>query len=178
MTNKALLFIITSFLCINITAQSDNVVSHCLAAGTQIRMWDDTMKDIENIQVGDSIMSFDVETQKYSTSKVKKVYSVMHSRLIRITLANDMQILTTYDHPFLSTNGWKSLDPNRTKSYKRYDDVEQYNIGDNLLYYDIVTTNYSTIKSIDGITTPTKTYSLELEGDGAFIANSFLVGQE
>lgn len=156
----------------------DGLDVHCLAVGTQITMWNDTLKDVENIQVGDSVMSFNIATRSYVARKVKQVYNVLHSRMLRITLANDMQILTTYDHPFLSITGWKSFDPERTMNYKRYDKVESYKIGDNLSYYDILSTSYSQIKSIESIDVPIQTYTLMLDGEGAFIANSFLVGQE
>jgi len=45
----------------------------CLAKGTTILMSDGIYKKIENIQVGDLVISFDTEKKEYKTSKVNKV---------------------------------------------------------------------------------------------------------
>ena len=45
----------------------------CLATGTKILMSDGNYKNIEDIQVGDLVTSYNIETKEYKTSKVDKV---------------------------------------------------------------------------------------------------------
>ena len=114
----------------------------------------------------------------YVKRRVNKVHTAKHNNLLRLTFANGTEIITTDDHPFLTPNGWKSFNPEKTKGYKRYSEVTQYQEGEGFHFYDSSSTNYFKLLSITKLEVPMVTYTLELDGEGAFIANGILVGQE
>lgn len=156
----------------------DGVDVHCLAKGTQITMEDDMLKNIEDVKVGDVVLSYDLASKSYTKKKVKHVHKATHKQLLRLTFAKGTEIVVTDDHPFLTSTGWKSFNPKKTEGYKRYAKVAQYKVDDEFYFYGISSTNNTKLVSIAEIQSPQTTYTLELDGDGAFIANDMLVGQE
>ncbi len=165
-----------SFLCflllgLNINAQTG------LAAGTKITMADDKKKNIETIEVGDKVLSFNHNDRVYEDLKVKSINKVMLSRLARIVLETGMQITLSTDYPIWAEKGWVSVDPELTKTNKKYSKIKSCEIGDFLLFYNISSTDYVELNVIQGILEPIQTYKIELEGEGAIVANGFLVGQ-
>ncbi|GAB6121212.1 hypothetical protein JCM30204_23610 [Dysgonomonas termitidis] len=151
--------------------------SSSLAAGTKITMFDDKKKNIENLEVGDIVLSFNIKDKVYEEKKVKSINKIMYNRLVRVTLSSGVQLTMTSDCPFLAEKGWVSVDPELTKSNKKYPDVKRCQLGEFALFYNVTSTDYVEITVIQGIMEPTQTYIIELEGDGAIIANGFLVGQ-
>ncbi|MBF0648247.1 hypothetical protein IR083_05420 [Dysgonomonas sp. GY75] len=168
------LFTLTCFfiLSVSMVAQSTS-----LAAGTKITMFDDKKKNIETLEVGDVVLSFNTKDKVYEEKKVKSINKRMYSRLVRVTLNSGIQLTMTSDCPFLAEKGWVSVDPELTKSNKKYTDVKRCQIGEFALFYNVTSTDYVEISVIQGIMDPTQTYIVELEGDGAIVANGFLVGQ-
>ncbi|NDW10097.1 polymorphic toxin-type HINT domain-containing protein [Dysgonomonas sp. 520] len=156
---------------------------HCLAAGTNITMADGSLKKIEDVAVGDSVLSYDEQTNSAFANKVKKLHSAIHQNIVKITLSSGITqktIYTTDDHPFWSGEDWVSYNPEKTSRCKHYETIGRYDIGKPLLvlYWGkgAVPTQITNIEVLSG---KFQTYTLELEnGDGCFIANSFVVGQE
>lgn len=158
---------------------TDKVLNHnCLSEGTQILMANETMVNIEDIRKGNTIVVFDPVQQAYTTRRVKDIHLSAHARVYRLTLKDGTQVITTDDHPFLTPEGWKSLSPEKTKKNKNYDQVWEYGIGDDIYIYDTDARTSSSLVMIEGIIEATRTYSLELDGNGAYIANYMLAGQE
>lgn len=180
------ILILVAFCIFGTTAQTtnkqrvtENLLNHnCLSEGTQILMANETMVNIENIRKGNTIVVFDPAQQVYTTRQVKDIHLSAHARVYRLTLKDGTQIITTDDHPFLTPDGWKSLSPEKTKKNKNYNQVWEYGIGDDIYIYDTDARTSSTLVMIEGIIETTRTYSLELDGDGAYIANYMLAGQE
>lgn len=160
--------------------KSDSMPRHCLLPDTKITMKDDSMKDISEIKEGDIVLSFNAETREYEEAEVVKVHSIMHNRYSRITIKSGAFIEVTSDLPFASPTGWASMNPEMANGCERYKDekIDQLDEATTLLYYDITTTGEADVKSIDGVIEIIDTYSLELNNNGAYIANSFIVGQE
>lgn len=170
---KIFLFTLTSFLLINITAKAQ----FGLAAGTQIEMADDTKKKVDNIIAGDMVLVYNTIDNVYEGKKVKSVSKVLLNRLIRVTLETGAQITMTVDYPLWAEKGWASIDPAQSMANKRYSKIQKCNIGEFLLFYNVTSSDYVEVTVVQGILDPTYTYSIELEGEGALIANGFLVGQ-
>lgn len=168
------LFTLACFLMSNMSMVGQ---SSSLAAGTKITMFDDKKKSIENLEVGDIVLSFNIKEKVYEEKKVKSINKIMYSRLVRVTLNSGVQLTMTNDCPFFAEKGWVSVDPEQTKVNKKYADVKRCQIGEFALFYNVTSTDYVEISVIQGIMDPTQTYIIELEGDGAIIANGFLVGQ-
>jgi len=81
----------------------------CFVPTTPILMADGKSKNIVDVQVGDSVMSWD--GTRYVAKPVIKKYESVASRLIRI-IAGWRKFWVTPDHPFLTSNrGWvKAID--------------------------------------------------------------------
>lgn len=156
--------------CLNAYSQSYVVGS------TQVTMADDTRKSIENIAVGDVVLSYDVKEGVYQKKKVTGTDKIMFGRTLRIVLDNGLQILTTSDYPFWGERGWLSVDTELTSENPKYESVKETQIGDYMYFYDILTTSSERVAIIEGIMEPMMTYNITIEGGGTIIANGFIIG--
>ncbi|MBK5720555.1 hypothetical protein JGH11_06695 [Dysgonomonas sp. Marseille-P4677] len=171
---KTLFFTLLCLLVFNnsVRAQSS------LATGTQITMANDTKKAIDEIVVGDIVLSFNIKDKVYEEDKVKSIEKIMYYRLVRVTLESGVQLTMTADYPIWAEKGWISVDPDQTSANGRNIDVKRCQIGDFVLFYNITSTDYIELSTIQGVMEPTQAYMIELEGRGTIIANGFLVGQK
>jgi len=151
---------------------------HCFAAGTEITMADKTIRQIENLEIGDELLSYNRITKQYDSATILELASPTHCDLIEIEFSNNKKITCTKDHPFLSSNGeWKAFDFQKTKQDYNFDQVQQLNVGNKLL--GINSSNNLIIKSIKEIHSPIKTYTVvKLSNNNTFIANGIVVGTE
>lgn len=92
----------------------------CLAASTLITMADKSQKRIDQLKVGDKILSYNFETKENEPDVLEQISSPVHSNMVRIELRG-RTINCTPDHPFYS-DGWVSVNPYRTELY--YNDVD------------------------------------------------------
>lgn len=156
----------------------DGVGVHCIAEGAQVSMSDGLTKSIENIKIGDMALTYNPKESKYIGRKVKSIHSVFHDILYDISLSTGKVITVTDDHPFLSSSGWVSISPDKTKKYKRYSSqqVGTLQTGTKLLTKDSFHGEVVNILETSG---KRKTYTLEFEEENvAFVVNGVLVGQE
>ena len=91
----------------------------CFAAGTKVTMGDMTYKNIENILVGDSVLTYNLKAKKLEVNVVQKIEDPIHHKLIEIAFRNGEKIISTEDHPYyVKGKGWCSFNPEQTqKSY-------------------------------------------------------------
>ncbi len=155
----------------------DGLDVHCLSAGTLITMADSSEKKIEYLQIGDEVLSYIPETDKYEPSKIVQLASANHTQLMVIKFSNGASIKCTKDHPFLSNQEhWLSLSPDKTTEAYNYNEVYQLDTTSNVMSFGFP---YLQIKSIDEITFYQKTYTIvKLEEAQSFIANGLIVGTE
>ncbi len=74
-------------------------------------MSDLSIKNIEEIQVGDIVMAYNDENNQFEPRKVTKAYLHINTpEMVDYTLSNGIVLHATPGHPLLSTDGWKSLD--------------------------------------------------------------------
>jgi hypothetical protein len=86
----------------------------CFVAGTPIKLANGQTKAIEEIQIGDSVKSFDEEKQEFVNGKVTKIFKKQALSHLQITLSNGELIEVTEEHPFYTSTGWiaaKELKP-------------------------------------------------------------------
>lgn len=157
----------------------DGIGVHCIAEGAVVQMANKTTKSIQSIRVGDSVLAY--ENNSFAPAKVTAVHAVEHRTMYKIRLRDGKTIKVTDDHPFFTLEGWKSLNPSKTKAYARYKDLKVTALEESdtvkvLLGNDDTTS--SEVIEIDEIRKKTYTYTLELETNAAFVANGILVGQE
>ncbi len=154
----------------------DGLDVHCLAEGTQITMADNTLKSIEDLEIGDTILSFHKETGDYEPSVIKELASKLHKDLITITFSNGTEITCTKDHPFLlNTLQWSSMSPEKTETDYEINNVVQIELG------SIIKSLQSNLKivKINEVSGTQKTYTIvDLDKNNTFIANGIVTGIE
>lgn len=154
----------------------DGIDVHCFAKGTVITMADYGKKSIENIEIGDQILSYNLDTQQYESASIEELASPFHDTLITISFANGTSISCTKDHPFLSSLGdWISYDPEKTRFDYLYDKVGRLVVG------SIIKTNSgdARITAIEPVLGEQQTYTIvKLDKGTTFLANDMVVGTE
>jgi YD repeat-containing protein len=81
------------------------LLGKCFIAGTPIQMADGTTKSIEQVQVGDKVLSLNMETHKIEAKAVTKTFVREAEHLHAITAGSET-LYTTDGHPFLTPNGF------------------------------------------------------------------------
>ena len=124
------------------------------------------MKKIQDIIVGDVLKG--VSTTNTVVALIRPQLGNKHLYAI-----NDTHEFVTANHPFLTTKGWKSLDPIATQKEIPDLTVGLLEIGDTL----ITTSGTIVIQSIITKTAlpSTQLYNFELDGDHTYFANGFAV---
>jgi hypothetical protein len=81
------------------------LLGKCFIAGTAIQMADGTTKAIEQVQVGDKVLSLNIKTGKVEEKSVLKTYIREAEHLHAISVGNET-LYTTDGHPFLTSHGY------------------------------------------------------------------------
>jgi hypothetical protein len=149
----------------------------CFGAGTKILMADNSLKNIELIQEGDFVKSYDFENKQLTDSKVSKLISAVHSDLLKLKFA-DNEIVVTSDHPFwVERNVWAAIDAEKANNnYVQKTKVESLKVGDKIFVPEKNT--FSEIIAIETVAGQQMTYTIELSENENFIANRMLVKTE
>jgi len=151
----------------------DIIVICCFVKGTKITMFDYTTKNIEDVKIGDIVITYNEETKLQEPGEVTNIASPVKNNIVEYKLSNDVIIKSTTCHPYwVIGKGWSSFDKELTK--KLYDfDVEQILENDILLTID----NKEVIvdKITELITKEVTTYNLEILGNHTYYANGILV---
>ena len=136
----------------------------CFIAGTEITLFDGTKKNIEDIGLGESLIDL-----KGSKVKVQKLISYDYEG--PIYSINGGPYFFTPNHPFLTTSGWKSLDPKKSMEEAPDLQVSHLMLGDILLKKDGV----EVVLSLDSMNIKDKVYNFTLDGTHEYIANDYAV---
>ena len=81
----------------------------CLAKNTKILMKNNILKNIEDVNIGEEVISWNELTKKAEVQKVlEKSVHQNTINMIDIILSNNSKIRLTEGHPVLTTSGWKS----------------------------------------------------------------------
>jgi hypothetical protein len=155
----------------------DGLDVHCFAAGTSILMADKTEKNIELIKSGDSILTFDKQTNQLSKTVVIRLVTARHSNLVKLTF-DDREIIVTDDHPFFTDNKqWASVNSDKSNNFYLQDKlVSQLSVDMNVF---IPSDNkFIRLKSIEHLAGEQLTYTIEIASGDSFIANGLLVKTE
>ncbi|MCD6237542.1 MAG: hypothetical protein J7K13_06300 [Thermoplasmata archaeon] len=151
-----------------------NSNSCCFPAGTMITMADGTCKPIEDVKVGEYVLSYDTQHHRFTKNIVKEIVSPIREGVYSI---NNGLIFATDDHPFYvmkpdGRTGWASIKPEHTE--KGYLMVPmKLEVGDKLFTID---EKWITIKGIEYKQGPIQTYNLEdVTHESTFFANGILV---
>jgi intein/homing endonuclease len=142
-------------------------------SGTKISMSDITYKNVEDVKIGDVVLSYNFSTSKVEPQKVKGIGSKMVNKIVRYTFDDDSILESTLDHPLYSSqNGWVSMDSDFTMEVYGLQ-TKDAEVGMTIFRQD--GTN-PTITSIEIITEPTIVYNVKtVENNHNFFANNLLV---
>ena len=148
----------------------------CFVAGTQVMIsLDGQTKNIEDIQEGEQVVSYDVKTgENYLATVSKTIINNGSRNMAHIEFEDGSELDMTQYHPIYTQNGWHSL--------------TNYNGYDTLVIGDIVKTANGWSKITDIILyqndRPTATYTLnvvdinenpDVDVNDSFYANSIVV---
>ena len=107
----------------------------CIIGDTLIAMADGSQKRIDEIVVGDEILSYNMDTGEVEVDYVDALIVRYREIKVTITFTDGTSIKVTNDHPLLTTLGWKSFDPEHGAQV--YESIgvcdETFAIGDKLL---------------------------------------------
>ena len=146
----------------------------CFDAGMRVLMADGTYKNIEDIEVGDTVMSLNEDTGEYIVQEVKATIINKHSTdLVYVNLSNGVQIGMRAYHPLLTTEGWKSLRPEYAETQIDVGKVQMLEVGDTIVGYG----DNVTVVSIEQRPEVENyyTYNLSVEGYHNYIVEGIVV---
>ena len=139
----------------------------CFMPGTLMTLADGSQKKVEEIIVGDKLLG--------ASNVVNEVKEVLNPKTNGRKLANinNKGYFVTEDHPFMTTDGWKSC--NQEISNENYPDLEvnQLEIGDEIKCKGNEVEKVTSIefKEVDA---DTDLHNFTLDGDHTYIANNFV----
>lgn len=82
------------------------VIDECFPVGTKITTFDG-LKNIEDIKIGDRVLSFDDKTQTFGIKKVDYLFKKeTPNNMVSLTLKGHHVIKCTLNHPFWTKRGW------------------------------------------------------------------------
>ena len=153
-------------------AEPDTGMGSCFIAGTKVTMSDGTLKNIENIVVGDK-----VKGHKEDNEVIKLDPTLLGTRKL-YSFNNNEHYFFTSEHPFMTEEGWKSIKPEKTKER---DGIELYNqlkgelkIGDKLITEDGLI-EITEIKSKEINNPDMPLYNFNVSNDNSYVADKYIV---
>jgi len=160
----------------------------CFTAGTLISMADGTSRPIERTRVGDLVVG--------GNGRINRVVEIEQPVLgtRRLYALNEGDFFVTAEHPFMTDDGWKSIDPVALASEGSSLAASRLAVGDRVLTITGVATPVAagSVGSGDAVDMrrdgmqitrirdqradpETPLYNLRLDGDHTYFANGLLV---
>jgi hypothetical protein len=137
------------------------VIAHnaCFPAGTEITLLNGDVKNIEDIQPGDEVLSYNIESKELSAGRVSALNVSTQENLVHLTTDSGHDVKCTLGHRIYTTTGWK--------------DAGDINVGDSLLGSEGMEVQVSTKDIIKG---EFEVYHIMNVGnDHSYFANGLLV---
>jgi hypothetical protein len=160
-----------------IEISSNRPCAACFIAGSKVLQHDGNYIFIEDLKIGDSVITYDLKSKSFSTSIVLGLASIEHNNLVELYFEHDT-IISTTDHPFfVFEKGWSSFDSLLTmRNYINYDNVSEIQIND---FFMSITRERYELKGYSFINKLSKMFTItELDNGTTFFLNKILVGTE
>ena len=149
--------------------------SCCFDPGSQVLMADGTTKNIEDVDIGDMVMSLNEDTGEYIAQRVTNTITKHNSDdLVYVNLSDGTRVGMRAYHPLLTTEGWKSLRPELAETtMEAGTSVGLLKVGDTLVGYEKNVTIVSIeqrpeVENYD-------TYNLSIDGYHNYIVEGIVV---
>jgi 7-carboxy-7-deazaguanine synthase len=147
--------------------------SFCFVPCTQVTMADGTQKRIDQVKIGDMILSMNEDNGEFEPKRVTKTYQSITDKLVRV-ITNFGTVHCTPEHPFRTPHGWvnaNELEVNDTIiSYNKEYALHSRLVQEIQTLSPIEITNYNNIDLDECIV-----HNLEVEDNHTYIANSNVV---
>jgi hypothetical protein len=150
----------------------------CFPAGTRITMADGSYKNIEDVKIGDRVLSYDIIHDRFTSWTVKMLGAPVHP----VYEINDGLIRATKEHPLYikktdGRTGWGAVYSISANSVVRLkEDVLPLEVGDQLRTLE---GEWIEVVKITFNSEPVKTYNLlSFSGRKTYFANDILVYEE
>ena len=121
-----------------VSASSPFIVHNapCFVAGTKVHIEDKGITNIEDVEVGDKVISYNHNNDTVEYKEVLKVRTKENENVVTYVFENGTELTGTPDHPlFVNGKGYSSYYPKQTKDDSGLD-VEQILLGDEVLHMD------------------------------------------
>ena len=122
----------------NYIVSASNTIVHnapCFIAGTRVSMGDGTMKNIEDVKMGEYVATWDFEKDEFSNEQVLEVTETENEEVYHLNVkafGNEITVFATPDHPFyVKSKGWACKDPDLLKKKSGMDAVK-IEVGDQI----------------------------------------------
>ncbi|CAM1351046.1 hypothetical protein [Tenacibaculum halocynthiae] len=162
----------------SVVIQPEFEINSCFVAGTKITLADGKQKLIEEVSVGDKVLTYNIKTQKTEVGVINNLVSPIHTNLVVFTFEKNITNTNTLDHPYyVKGKGWASYNPEMTK-IKYGLNVKKIEIGDFVLLYNSNKKKVEEIKLVSQklFSETQKTYNLDkVSKNHNFFANGILV---
>ena len=153
-------------------SQGQTGMGSCFIAGTKVTMADGTLKNIENVKVGDK-----VKGHKEENTVIKLDPTLLADRKLYSFNDNEHYFFTS-EHPFMTEEGWKSIKPEKTKErdgVELYDQLKgELKVGDKLVT-DNGPIKVTDIKSKEMNNPEMPLYNFNVSNDNSYIADDYVV---
>ncbi len=150
----------------------------CFVGGTKIMLTDSTTKYIEEINVGDTVLTYNFISKQLERQPVLNIVSPNHQEFIKINFSDGMSITNTEDHSFyVNERGWCSINPDLTRLNYGIK-VTKLHEGDKVITYENGLLIEKEIISIKEFTKEIKTYNIYIRNNNNYFANGILVYDE
>tara|TARA_B100001175_G_C19502944_1_gene639207 strand:+ start:64 stop:2427 length:2364 start_codon:yes stop_codon:yes gene_type:complete len=120
-------------------SSSNSILVHnapCFVAGTKVHIENKGITNIEDVKVGDKVISYNHENDEVEYKEVKKVKIKTDEFVVTYLFENGTKLTGTPDHPlYVVDKGYASYSPKATKEDSGLD-VEQILLGDEVLHMD------------------------------------------
>lgn len=137
----------------------------CFVAGTQVALADGTHKSIEDITIEDVVAT------SSGDQSVMRTYHIPYAGLVYAFNGSEAYFVTP-SHPFMTTAGWKSIDPTETAKETPDLAVEKLAVGDEIMKHD---GTFFTITALEAKPVETTVYNLDVNGSHDYFADGFHV---
>ena len=92
-------------------------IAGCLTTDSVILMGDGSIKELSDIKKGDSVIGYDFKNNLFKPKKVLKEIDNGRQELLKIKVQSGKKIKATYNHPFLTREGWKEAEKLTTNDF-------------------------------------------------------------
>jgi len=153
-------------------SQGQTGMGSCFISGTKVTMADGTLKNIEDIKVGDIVKGYE------DYNEVIKLDPTLLGERKLYSFNDNEHYFFTSEHPFMTEEGWKSIKPEKTKER---DGIELYNqlkgelkVGDKLVTEKGLV-EIKEIKSKEMNDPKMPLYNFNVSNDNSYIADGYVV---